>query len=203
MRFKTIVCIMAALVAFSVSFSCHKEVPQKAAAPYGMDAIWLGEGPLAVYADETYPERHRKWLDFAVEQFDTACDCQLMLRPKTGAPILRQAVSGAPDYGTIYVHDDGRFSPTKAHTSPYKYPDGRIYSAEVEIPLEGIQKDSEFARPFSDAEIIQFTEHELGHAVGIPHSKDPHSVFYPQALGGQIMTTEDVKLLRFVYGGRK
>ncbi len=169
--------------------------------PPQQTARWASAGPVRVYADPDLPPLHRQALDEAVEEVDRACACRLLLRPLTGAPLLQQEISGAPDRGTIYVRDDGRFEPRRAHTLPYVHQDGRIFSVEVVLPREGEQANSLVARPLAFDELYRISLHELGHAVGLPHSTDQRSVFYPVAGSVQGVTAEDALALHRIYGG--
>lgn len=166
------------------------------------DMAWIDADPLKVYSDPSFPAIHQGALAQAVKQMNDACFCRLLDGPTTGEPIFKQEVSGAPDRGTIYVRDDGKFDPNKAHTDPYTFPDGRIFSAEVIIPQQGVDHDGIWARQFSQDEIRRMILHELGHSVGMAHSQDPHSFMYPVMLDGQSITEADRKLLYKVYGGK-
>jgi len=197
-------CILAVIVVAAVVLSlccvgCAAAMPGPAA-----PARWVQNGPVAVFADPAMPPAHRAAVDAAVEEIDAACQCRLLLRPQTGAPILRQEVPGAPDRGTIYVRDDGRFNPTHASTYLYLLPDGRILSAEIALPLEGVAPDGVRARPLSSYELLVAALHEIGHAVGMPHSTDPWSVFYPSSNPRiiQRITPVDADELRHLYGGK-
>jgi len=160
---------------------------------------------VAVYVDPELPAPYVDAVAKSVVEINRAAGFQLLAAPKAGTPIFAGRIPGAPDRDTIYVRDDGNTSPGKGHTYPFSFTDGRLYSAEVVLPLRNhvggspLSAESFLEAPLSADEIAVVVEHELAHAVGSEHSTEPGSVMLPHANGTHRMTAADAADIRHRY----
>jgi hypothetical protein len=158
---------------------------------------WVQAAPVAVYVDPDIATGYRDAVDAAIRGVNRACGCGLLVL-KSGYPVFDPY--GFPE-ASIWVHDDGRFHPGKAQTDLRWTASGRIISADIRIPLEHTGDGDFFGQPLSAEEKLVAAAHELGHAVGLPHSQETTSVMYAKTAADRGFTTADVGRLRHLYAG--
>ena len=69
-----------------------------------------------------------------------------------------------------------------------------IYKSRIDIGLF-----SPSGRRFSKPELEIVIRHEIGHALGLPHSKNQKSIMFPYVLPGQSIIDENIKNLLELY----
>lgn len=98
-------------------------------------------------------------------------------------------------YANITVSVKDSFNDEKAGITFAQMGVNNIYKSNIEIGLKNLYTKENF----TDDMLKIIIRHEIGHALGLPHSADKKSIMYPYALPGQSITQKDLEKLMELY----
>lgn len=106
-------------------------------------------------------------------------------------PELRFEVVGEPDLADIVVRWLERFELERTGQTDLQYlPDGEIRKADIQLALQ-----THAGQPLRVEGMLAVAIHEVGHALGLPHSGNPRDVMYPDTRTATISTRDRATLV--------
>ena len=139
--------------------------------------------PIKVYLDNTgdYSEMIKAGFAEWEEKSDEEVRFSFVTKPHSG-------------YANITVRLVRNFTDNTAGRTNAQMGVNKIYKSKIDIGLH-----DKNGRKFSNPELDIIIKHEIGHSLGLPHSKDPKSIMFPYVLPEQNINEQDVENLLELY----
>jgi len=139
--------------------------------------------PIKVYLEDTgeLTNQIKEGFNDWEEQSDDKVRFSFLTKPHSG-------------YANITVRVVEKFTDETAGLTSAQMGVNKIYKSKIDIGTHALD-----GRPFSEKEIDIIIRHEIGHSLGLKHTKDVKSIMFPYVLPGQSITQDDLNDLWELY----
>ena len=139
--------------------------------------------PIKVYLDDTgnFTDSIKEGFEDWEEKSDQKVRFAFVTKPHAG-------------YANITVKIVDKFTDETAGLTSAQMGVNKIYKSSIDIGTHALD-----GRPFSEKELDIIIRHEIGHSLGLKHTKDIKSIMFPYVIIGQSITDDDLKDLFELY----
>lgn len=153
----------------------------------GQRVSWKSTPYFNLYIDTAVPSEYHEAIYFAADQWNEALGRDL-LRIQSGVQVGSE-IPAKDGYSKIYFLDtweENRVRTEQARTTIY-WAGSRIYEADVRINIAGFSYFMNGSDPTSGkVHLESLLIHEMGHALGLAHVHEHHSVMKPNLAYAQL-----------------